>query len=95
MPDVWQVVHTTYALRGAENPMKGPEYSVRPVVRYVVAVYSHPEILPDGRPGAAGGSKVVGEFHNENMATDVRDALQKAVDTASARSSVENNENPT
>lgn len=75
--------------------MKGPEYSIRPVVRYVVAVYYHPETLPDGRPGTSGGSKVVGEFHNENMATDVRDALQRDADTASARSSVENNENPT
>lgn len=64
--------------------MKGPEYSVRPVVRYVVAVYSHPETLPDGRPGATGGSKVVGEFDQESMAVDVRDALQRLSDAATS-----------
>lgn len=58
-----------------ETNVPGPEYRVRPVVRYVVTRYCHPFQSLDGTCGMAGGSTVVGEFHGEQQAFEVATAL--------------------
>jgi hypothetical protein len=60
-----------------ETNVPGPEYRVRPVVRYVVTRYCHPYEHSDGPTGNGGGSTVVGEFPNEQQAFDVANALAK------------------
>lgn len=63
-----------------ETNVPGPEYKVRPVVRYLVTVFFHPYQTKDGTCGAAGSSQVVGEFDAEGRAIDVAEALQKLSD---------------
>lgn len=58
-----------------ETNVPGPEYRVRPVVRYVVTRYCHPYQSRDGKVGMSGGSSVVGEFDKEQNAYDVAEAL--------------------
>lgn len=52
--------------------MRQVEYRVRPVVRYVVTRW-HSE--DDGNGSVGGGCETVGEFHREEAAERVRDAL--------------------
>ena len=58
-----------------ETNVPGPEYRVRTVVRYVVTRYCHPYQSIDGTHSMAGGSTVVGEFHGEQQAFEVAEAL--------------------
>lgn len=58
-----------------ETNVPGPEYRVRPVVRYVVTRYCHPYTSRDGMTGNSGGSEVVGEFQSEGPAAQVAKAL--------------------
>lgn len=62
-----------------ETNVPGPEYRVRPVVRYVVTRYCHPyEVQTDnGIISVPGGSEVIGEFHNEDRASEVAEAMTK------------------
>jgi hypothetical protein len=88
-----------------ETNVPGPEYKVRPVVRYLVTVYFHPYLAKDqsGFPlPIEGSSKVVGEFEREDRALEVQEALQKRSDQhqeASAaylsRKSIEHSFQPT
>jgi hypothetical protein len=82
------------SLRAVENDMydetnvPGPEYKVRPVVRYLVTVYFHPYTAKDqhGFPlPIEGSSKVIGEFDRDDNAELVRAGLQKLEDAAHAR----------
>lgn len=54
-----------------ETTVPGPEFRVRPVIRYVVTRYFHPYLSRDGSHGSSGRSEVVGEFHNEDTAREV------------------------
>ena len=58
-----------------ETNVPGPEYRVRPVVRYVVTRYCHPYTHADGSAGSAGRSEVIGEFQSEERAGEVSAAL--------------------
>ena len=58
-----------------ETNVPGPEYRVRTVVRYVVTRYCHPFTSRDGTCGQSGSSTVVGEFHGEQQAFEVAQAL--------------------
>jgi hypothetical protein len=64
-----------------EHNVPGPEYRVRPVVRYIVTRYCYPyEHIGSGENPpipVAGGSKVVGEFQVEYDAEQVAEALRK------------------
>jgi len=60
-----------------ETNVPGPEYRVRPVVRYVVTRYCHPYRAKDGSHGMDGSSQVIGEFAQEIHAHDVAVALAK------------------
>lgn len=61
-----------------ETNVPGPEYRVRPVVRYVVTRYCHPYQSRDGRTGMSGSSTVVGEFHSEENAYNVAKSLESS-----------------
>ena len=63
-----------------ETNVPGPEYRVRPVVRYVVTRYCHPYETESaqGRIEVPGGSEVIGEFQNEGRASEVAEAMTKA-----------------
>lgn len=61
-----------------ETNVPGPEYRVRPVVRYVVTRYCHPYTQSDGACALSGGSEVIGEFQNEERANEVAAGLAKA-----------------
>lgn len=64
-----------------ETNVPGPEFRVRPVVRYVVTRYCHPctQKLPDGEQiHMAGGSEVIAELPNEQRAYEVAQAMAKA-----------------
>lgn len=66
-----------------ENNVPGPEYKVRPVVRYLVTVFFHGYMTKDqhGYPlEIQGSSRVIGEFEREDHADDVKQALQKRSD---------------
>jgi hypothetical protein len=72
-----------------ETNVPGPEYRVRPVVRYVVTRYCHPYEHSDPTMiGNCGGSTAVGEFPNEQQAFEVANALAKADAYAGATVSV-------
>lgn len=60
-----------------ETNVPGPEFRVRPVVRYVVTCYYHPYQSQDCTHGDSGGSKVIGEFEQEAHAANVAEALAK------------------
>lgn len=63
-----------------ETNVPGPEYKVRPVVRYLVTVYYHGYMTKDqhGYPmEIQGSSRVVGEFEREDLAGEVQQAMQK------------------
>lgn len=59
-----------------ETNVPGPEYRVRPVVRYVVTRYCHPFKDKDGLT-INGHSGVIAEFPSEERAYEVAEALQK------------------
>lgn len=59
-----------------ETNVPGPEYRVRPVVRYVVTRYFHPYQSQDGKIGQNGSSEVIGEFDNEQLADQVCEAMK-------------------
>lgn len=62
-----------------ETNVPGPEYRVRTVPRYIVTRYCHPFTHSDPTMiGDCGGSKLVGEFENEQQAYEVAQALAKA-----------------
>lgn len=61
-----------------ETTVPGPEYRVRTVVRYVVTRYCHPYTSADGQSGCSGQSTVVGEFHDQQQAFEVAQALAKS-----------------
>lgn len=65
-----------------ETNVPGPEYRVRTVVRHIVTRYCHPYThVGDGTEPpipTSGGSSLIGEFHNEQLAFDVASALSKA-----------------
>ena len=61
-----------------ETNVPGPEFRVRTVPRYIVTRYCHPYESRDGLTGDGGGSKLVGEFENEQQAYEVAQALAKA-----------------
>lgn len=66
-----------------ETNVPGPEYKVRPVVRYLVTVFYHGYMAKDqhGYPiQIDGSSRVVGEFEREDQAMLVQEAMQKVVD---------------
>jgi hypothetical protein len=63
-----------------ETNVPGPEYRVRPVVRYVVTRYCHPYQTAGGGAGCTGGSEVVAEAPNEQQAEDIAKAMQAAED---------------
>jgi hypothetical protein len=58
-----------------ETNVPGPEYRVRPVVRYVVTRYCHPFTSSDGKSGSAGHSEVIAEFHSDERAHEVAAAM--------------------
>ena len=60
-----------------ETNVPGPEFKVRPVVRYVVTVYYHPYESRDGKCSMSGSSEVIGEFAREDRAEEVRESMQK------------------
>lgn len=57
----------------------GPEYQVRPVVRYVVTRYCHPYAheTDSGAHMVQGGSEVIAEFPSEPRAWEVAEALRR------------------
>lgn len=64
-----------------EKNVPGPEYRVRPVVRYVVTRYCHPyhhEHADGTYSAASGGSEVIAELPNEQRAWEVAQAMAKA-----------------
>ena len=61
-----------------ETNVPGPEFRVRPVVRYVVTRYCHPYTSADGMSGNSGGSEVIAELANEQRAFEVATAMAKA-----------------
>lgn len=67
-----------------ETNCPGPEYRVRPVVRYIVTRYCHPYQSRDGSHGSAGQSTIIGEFDKEQSAHDVATALAKSESYCSA-----------
>lgn len=73
-----------------ETNVPGPEFRVRPVVRYVVTRYCHPyrdsRLTTDGPIDGMvhGGSAVVGEFLGENQAFEVAQALARQEEFACA-----------
>lgn len=71
-----------------ETNVPGPEYRVRPVVRYVVTRYCHPYVSSDGLTGNSGGSEVVGEFHGEQRAYEVAQAMASSESHCKATISV-------
>lgn len=67
-----------------ETNVPGPEYRVRPVVRYAVTRYCHPYQAKDGTHGSPGLSEVLGEFVNGNVAYDVAVAMAASEPRATA-----------
>lgn len=61
-----------------ETNVPGPEFRVRPVVRYVVTRYCHPYISADGKCSSSGHSEVIAELPNEQRAFEVAQAMAKA-----------------
>lgn len=61
-----------------DKTVPGPEFRVRPVVRYVVTRYCHPYHAEDGSHGMAGSSEVIAELPNEQRAWEVAQAMAKA-----------------
>jgi hypothetical protein len=61
-----------------EKNVPGPEFRVRPVVRYVVTRYCHPYQAEDGSHGMTGLSEVIAELPNEQRAFEVAQAMAKA-----------------
>ncbi len=62
----------------SETNVPGPEFRVRPVVRYVVTRYCHPYTSEDGKSGNSGSSEVIAELPNEQRAFEVAQAMAKA-----------------
>jgi hypothetical protein len=60
-----------------EKNVPGPEYRIRPVVRYVVTRYCHPYMSEDRTQRSLGGSEVIAEFPSEDRALDVARAMAK------------------
>jgi hypothetical protein len=61
-----------------QHNVPGPEYRVRPVVRYVVTRYCFPYVhdeLDGNAHSVPGGSTVIGEFPSEQTAYDVAGAM--------------------
>ena len=54
---------------------RGPDISVKPVVRYQVKRYFHPYTSPCGRYVDSGSCEIVGTFDNERFAEEVARAL--------------------
>jgi hypothetical protein len=70
-----------------ETNVPGPEFRVRPVVRYVVTRFCHPYIdhsitIPDNNPGTyvPGGSEVLAEVPSEQRAFEIAEAMKAAED---------------
>lgn len=61
-----------------ETNVPGPEYRVRPVVRYVLTRYCHPYRSLDGKHGSSGHSEVIAEFPTEERANEVAKAMDKS-----------------
>lgn len=61
-----------------ETNVPGPEFRVRPVVRYVVTRYCHGYEALDGTHGSGGHSEVIAELPNEQRAFEVAQAMAKA-----------------
>lgn len=61
-----------------QHNVPGPEYRVRPVVRWVLTRYCHPYVHEEenGAFGVSGGSAVVAEFENETQAEEIARILQ-------------------
>lgn len=63
-----------------QHNVPGPEYRVRPIVRYVVTRYCHPYVHEDedgcGAHTVSGGSTVVAEFTHEVQAEEIARILQ-------------------
>lgn len=67
-----------------EKNVPGPEFRVRPVVRYVVTRYCHPYQSVDGAHGMAGSSEVIAELPSEQRAWEVAQAMAKGEEFFSA-----------
>lgn len=67
-------------MRYNQHNVPGPEYRVRPVVRYVVTRYCHPYVHEEehGAHSVSGGSEVIGEFHKEDNAYAVATSMDRA-----------------
>jgi hypothetical protein len=61
-----------------ETNVPGPEYKVRPVVRYAVTAYYHPYQSRDGGHACAGSSRVLCECDSERSAELLAHAMTKA-----------------
>lgn len=61
-----------------EDNVPGPEFRVRPVVRYVVTRYCHGYVSRDGTHGSSGHSEVIAEMPNEQRAFEVAQAMARA-----------------
>lgn len=63
-----------------QHNVPGPEFRVRPVVRYVVTRFCFPYVHDEGGDVAhsvPGGSEVIGEFPSEQRAYEVALAMGK------------------
>lgn len=67
-----------------EKNVPGPEFRVRPVVRYLVTRYCHPYQAEDGTHGSTGSSEVIAELPNEQRAWEVAQAMASAESNVSA-----------
>jgi hypothetical protein len=61
-----------------ETNVPGPEFQVRPVVRYTVTAYYHPYQSKDGSHGMTGSHKVMAECDNERHADEIAKSLETA-----------------
>ena len=71
-----------------ETNVPGPEFRVRPVVRYVVTRYCHPYTSADGKSSNGGSSEVIAELPNEQRAFEVASAMANAEGPINATVSV-------
>lgn len=64
-----------------ETNVPGPDYQVRPVIRYAVTAYYHPYQSLDGKVGSSGCHKVLAECENEHNADEIVRALRAEFET--------------
>lgn len=71
-----------------ETNVPGPEYRVRPVMRYVVTRYCHPYASKDGRDSWTGSSEVIAEVPKQERACEIARAMAESESYAKATVSI-------